>query len=158
MSESKANISSVEALRHFHLQTINFNEETQQTLTRLQSELNRACHYVEFELPAQLKSEHEKWLKILNQSKQELLQASQQKSSSEAQQMKRQATVRVRDLEDRLEKAKKWKQRLASLIDKPQSQILKLKTFLIQDMDKAARLLKSHADTLDDYTQGAKQP
>ena len=72
--------------------------------------------------------------------------------------MKRQATVRVRDLEDRLEKAKKWKQRLASLIDQPQSQILKLKTFLIQDMDKAARLLKSHADTLDDYTQGAKQP
>ena len=158
MSASKANISSVDALRHFHLQTINFNEETQQALTRLQIELKHACRYVEFELPAKLKSEHEKWLKILNQSKQEVRQPSKQKSSSEAQQIQRQASVRVRELEERLEKAKQWKQRLASLIDQPESTILKLKTFLLQDMDKAALLLKSHADTLDDYIQGTKQP
>ena len=121
MSASKANISSVDALRHFHLQTINFNEETQQALTRLQIELKHACRYVEFELPAKLKSEHEKWLKILNQSKQEVRQPSKQKSSSEAQQIQRQASVRVRELEERLEKAKQWKQSKANPSNTQQS-------------------------------------
>ena len=128
MGDSQAKITSVEALRHFHQQTLGFNEEALQVLSRLRSELKRACHHVEFELPAKLKHEHEKWQKILAEANKELYLSV--KPSSDTQQLKRQAMTRVYELEDRIEKIKQWKQRLNALILQPESQIVKLQTFL----------------------------
>lgn len=154
MSDPQAKINSVEALRQFQQQTLLFNEEALQTLGHLRTELNRMCHHVEFEVPSQLKHEHEKWQKILIQANNELLNKTKQ--SSEAQQMKRKAVMRINELEQRMEKAQKWKQKLSALIDQPESEILKLKNLIINDMSKSTQLLAQHADTLDSYIQGSQ--
>jgi len=147
----QANVT-IEELEHFRQQLLVFNEESLSSLQAVHSETSKRRHFVEYELPAKLRHEMAQWEKKLEQANHEI-SSSSKVAQVAAIQIKRTALNNISELEGRLQVVKKWRQQLGQLLAEPESRLLKLKTFLVNDMDKAVGLLNEQQQILDEYTR-----
>ena len=147
----QANVT-IEELERFRQQLLVFNEESLSSLQTVHSEVSKRRHFLEYELPAKLRHELTHWENKLEQANHEITSSSKVAQVA-AMQCKRLALNKIAELEERLLMVKKWRQQLGQLLAEPEARLLKLKTFLINDMAKASAHLNEQQHILDEYTR-----
>ena len=153
MASKNAKISSIEVLESFHLQLSVFSEETLSILDSINTEVKKRLHYLEFTVAAKWRRDHAKWKEKLREANKELSISKTPSSRIVAEQQKRQSKVKIRECEEKIQQISTWIQRLQLELPLPQSRLLKLKTFIANDIDKSRVLLKEYYSTLREYTE-----
>ena len=153
MSGKQAKVTSVEAMEKFHSAMLEFSQEALTCLDKVRCEVVRRQQMVEHQLPARWNAELSKWRQKLKDAQKEIRYSSTSVGRLEAEQTARISKQKIRCAEEKLEALKKWNMRLPLELPEAQSRLLKLKTFLVNDFDKATSLLNKHADKLRQYTE-----
>ncbi|MCM8537903.1 MAG: hypothetical protein NE334_18320 [Lentisphaeraceae bacterium] len=153
MSDAKANVGSLEALQQFHIFLNQFSEETQSVFDSVRCEIKRYQQLVDFDIPAKIKRNALKWEDRLREAKLEMNPGQTSSRKLLAQQKIREATNKVRQYRDEMEKIKNWQKKLPVLLPTEFSTLVKAKTFLTNDLNKATTLLHDYIRTLDEYRE-----
>lgn len=153
MSDNQAKVSSVETLEHFQKSTLFFSEESLSIFDSIRCEIQRYQTMINSEIPARINHRIAKWQEILKEGKMEL-SASRTKSSKVAAEQKiRLAKGKLKLAEEDKQKIRKWQMKLPAMLPTPVSILTKGKTFIVNDMNKAALALKSYVQLLEEYTR-----
>ena len=156
MSDSKANVGSVEALQHFHVFLNQFAEETQSVFDSVRCEIKRYQQLIDFDIPAKIKRNTLKWEDRLREAKLEMNPGQTSSRKLAAEQKIREATMKVRQYRDEMERIKAWQKKLPGLLPTEFSTLVKAKTFLTNDLSKATSLLHDYIYTLEAYREQGK--
>lgn len=132
---------------------LTFSEESLNSLEKVRCEILKRRQRMETQLPAQWKREYDSWKLKMKESQAQRTSSRTSSGRLAAEQMYRQAKSKVRQAEEKIGLIKKWNMRLANELPEYQTRLLKLKTFLVNDFEKASHLIKEHAETLHEYTK-----
>ena len=153
MSQKRAKISSIEILEKFHNQLFTLSEDTLTALDKVNTEVLKRLRYLEHDLAAKWRREHGKWKEKLRDANRELSSSRTTAGRIAAEQLKRKSKTKIRECEDKLQQISVWLKRAQNELPIPQSRLLKLKTFIVNDVDKSRNLLKEYFDKLREYTE-----
>jgi len=153
MSQKRAKISSIETLQKFHLNLHSLSEDTLSVLDRVNNEVTKRLRYLEHDLAGKWRKEHFKWKQKLRDANREISSSRTSAGKIAAEQLKRQAKFKIRECEEKLQHISHWLKRAQNELPLPQSRLLKLKTFIVNDVDKARILLKEYFEKLREYTE-----
>ena len=90
---------------------------------------------------------------ILKEGKMELSSARTQSGKVAAEQKIRQAKTKLKLADEDKHKIRKWQMKLPALLPIPISTLTKGKTFLVNDMHKAAVALQQYVQILEEYSR-----
>lgn len=153
MSQKKAKISSIEVIESFHNYLSVFSEDTLSVLDSVNTEVQKRLNYLEYEVAGKWRKEHLKWKEKQREAMKQLTVSNTSTGKITAQQDLRIAKTKVRECEDKLLTISNWLKRIPSELPLPQSRLLKLKTFIVNDVEKGRVLLKENFNTLREYTE-----
>lgn len=153
MSQKKAKISSIEVIESFHNYLSVFSEDTLSVLDSVSTEVHKRLSYLENEVAGKWRREHSKWKEKQKEAMKQLSVSNTSAGKISAQQQLRQAKAKVRECEEKLLAINNWLKRIPSELPLPQSRLLKLKTYIVNDVEKGRNLLKEHFSSLREYTE-----
>ena len=153
MSENQAKVSSVESLENFQKSTLFFSEESLSIFDSVRCEIQRYQTMINSEIPARINHRIAKWQETLKEGKMELSTSRTQSSKVAAEQKIRLAKWKLKEAEEDKHKIRQWQMKLPAMLPTPVSILTKGKTFIVNDMNKAAASLKDHVQLLDEYTR-----
>ena len=153
MSQKRAKISSIEVLEKFHNQLFSLSEDTMTVLDSVNTEVYKRLRFLEHELAGKWRREHLKWKEKLRDANKEISTSRTSAGKIAAEQLRRQSKVKIRECEEKLQQISLWLKRVQNELPVPQSRLLKLKTFLVNDIDKGRILLKEYFEMLREYTE-----
>ncbi len=153
MSQKRAKISSIEILEKFHQQLFNLSEDSLTVLDRVNTEVLKRLRYLEHELAGKWRRDHTKWKEKLRDANRELSSSRTSAGRIAAEQLRRQSKMKIRECEEKLQQISTWLKRAQNELPIPQSRLLKLKTFIVNDVDKGRNRLKEYFDKLREYTE-----
>ena len=153
MSQKKAKIASIEIIESFHNHLSTFSEDTLTVLDSVNTEVQKRISYLENEVAGKWRREHSKWKEKQREAMKQLTASNTSVGRITAQQALRQAKAKVRESEEKLLTISNWLKRIPSELPLPQSRLLKLKTYIVNDVEKGRVLLKEHFNTLREYTE-----
>ena len=153
MSQKKAKVSSIEVIESFHHFLSTFSEDTLSVLDSINMEVQRRLNYLENELAGKWRQEHLKWKEKYREAMKDLSVSRTSMGKISAEQQLRLAKTKIKECEDKLTKISAWVKRIPSELPLPQSRLLKLKTYIVNDVEKGRILLKEYYDTLREYTE-----
>lgn len=152
MSGPNAKITSIETLESFHQMLGTFSEDALAVLDSVNTEVQKRLRYLEFEVAGHWRREHQKWKDKYKEASKELSCARTPSGRLSAEQIRRTAKTKIRECETKLAAINEWLKRIPHELPLPQSRLLKLKTFIVNDVDKGRALLKEYCSTLREYT------
>lgn len=153
MSQKRAKISSIEILDKFHQQLFTLSEDTLAVLDQVNTEVLKRLRYLEHELAGKWRRDHAKWKEKLRDANRELSSSRTAAGRIAAEQLRRQSKMKIRECEEKLLQISTWLKRVQNELPIPQSRLLKLKTFIVNDVDKGRVLLKEYFEKLREYTE-----
>jgi hypothetical protein len=156
MADNKAHVSSVDAIENFREHLAIFNENTTSLLDKVQCELTRLNQLIEIELPARARMLLHKWEERQKMARFELSSGRTAAGRLAAEQQLRIATGKVRELNDKILIMKKWQKELPAVLPAQVNTLVKFKTFMINDAQRATALLKRFTIILDEYNEGGQ--
>lgn len=153
MADNKAKVSSIEVIESMHQFLAAFSEETLSVLDSINTEVQRRLSYLENEVAGKWRQEYEKWKEKQREAMKELSVSRTSTGKITAEQQLRQAKIKIRECEEKLAKISEWMRRIPTELPLPQSRLLKLKTYIVNDVEKGRILLKEYFNTLREYTE-----
>ncbi|MCM8527826.1 MAG: hypothetical protein NE327_14995 [Lentisphaeraceae bacterium] len=153
MADNKAKVSSIEVIESMHQFLSTFSEETLSVLDSINTEVQRRLSYLENEVAGKWRQEYEKWKEKQREAMKELSVSRTSTGKISAEQQLRQAKIKIRECEEKLAKISEWMRRIPTELPLPQSRLLKLKTYIVNDVEKGRILLKEYFNTLREYTE-----
>ncbi len=156
MSGQHAKVSSIETLESFAVNLSQFADESTSLLDSLNTEMQRRVNYLQFDLKNHWKRELEKGREKLSEGDRNLRTATTPSGRLIAEQIRREAKDKIKVSEYKLLKINEWLRTLNHELPIYQSRLLKLKTFIVNDLDKGKFLLKEYCQILQKYTEIGK--
>jgi len=153
MSQKKAKVSSIEVIESFHNYLSTFSEDTLSIIDSIGTEVQRRVNYLENEVAGKLRQELLRWKEKHHDAMKELCVSRTSTGRITAEQQVRQAKAKIRECEEKMVKISEWLKRLPSELPQPKSRLLKLKTYIVNDVEKGRILLKEYFNTLKEYTE-----
>ncbi|MCH2209205.1 MAG: hypothetical protein MK132_25530 [Lentisphaerales bacterium] len=152
MSDHQAKVTSIETLDKFQKSTLLFTEEALCIFDSIRCEIQRYQNIINNEIPARINRTLFKWEEILKEAKIELSSARTQSGKVAAEQKIRLAKSKIKLAEEDKQKIRKWQMKLPALLPTPVSILTKGKTFLVNDITKAATALQKYVHILEEYS------
>ena len=152
MADNKAKVGSIELIDKFHKELLIFSEEALSVFDSIRCEIHRYKQLIENEIPARIQRDMRKWETLQKEAKMELSYSINSSKKLAATQKLRYSTTKLKEAQDKFDKIKKWQRQLPAILPTPVSTLTKGKTFLVNDMAKAANTLQQYLSILDDYT------
>lgn len=156
MSGQNAKISSIETLESFVVSLAQFTEDSTSALDSFNMEIQRRVSYLEFDLKNHWRKELERGRELLRDGDRQLYAATTPSGRLLAEQLRRNGKEKIKLSELKLIKINEWVRLLNQELPIYQSRLLKLKTFIVNDLDKGKNLLKEHCSTLQKYAEIGK--
>lgn len=153
MSDHQAKVSSVETLDKFQKSTHLFSEESLSIFDSIRCEVQRFQTMINNDIPAQINRQFVKWEEVLREGKMELSASRTQSSKVAAEQKIRHAKGKLKQAEEDKQKIRKWQMKLPAMLPTPISTLTKGKTFLVNDINKAANALQKYVQILEEYSR-----
>ena len=152
MAGRKAKVSSLTLLEMFHMHLVKFSEDTVTSLDSFNIQINKRLRMIDEKIAGKWRANLSKWEDIYREAQISLKKSSTSTGRMESEQKAREAKRKIRECEEKLIKIKEWQQKIQNELPLPKSRLLKLKTFIINDLEKSKNLLKDHIRTLQEYT------